>query len=85
MKKLSDLKDFLNSLNEEQLSGEITVMGNLDEGLYSVKVTGFTELEEDYFVGEECICPVSAHDPDVNEPLEDCEIIKKGTVYLHQD
>lgn len=85
MKTLKELKDFLNSLSDDQLNGAITVMGNIDEGLMPVTVTGFDTLAEDYFVTDEGICPVSTHDPEVNEPLEECEIIDKGTVFFYQD
>lgn len=84
MKTLNDLKEFLNSLNDEQLSGGIIVMGNEDEGLFSVTVTGFHELEEDHYVSDEGLCPISEHDTECDEPLEECVIVKKGTVYLDQ-
>lgn len=84
MKTLKDLKEFLNQLNETQLAGEIIVAGDEDEGLFSTTVTSFSELEEDYFVSDEGMCPVSTHDEDCNEPLSECEIIPKGTVYLYQ-
>jgi hypothetical protein len=85
MKTLKDLRDFLNSCTEDQLNDQIIIMGNVDEGLDSVTVTSFSELEEDYFVSDEGICPISTYDGDTNEPFEDLEILPKGTVRLYQD
>lgn len=85
MKTLKELKDFLNTLNNEQLSGGVMIAGNADEGESGIIVTSFWELEEDYFVSDEGFCPVSTHDEDYNDLLKDCEIIKKGTVYLCQN
>lgn len=84
MKTLKELKDFLNTLNDEQLTGEIVVAGDDDAGLFQTTITGFAELSEDYFVSDEGSFPISDHEPELDEPLEECPIIKAGTVYLYQ-
>lgn len=78
IKTLKELRDFLNTCSEEQLSGGINVMGNPDEGLSPVIITSFDGLEEDHFVSDEGLIPVSTHDPEFNDPLDSYDIVKKS-------
>lgn len=87
IKTLQDLKDFLGTLNEQQLQTEATVA--LEDDF--TRITSADVLEEDYFynVDSEGSMPVSTYDPDDWDgiPLEDDynSIIPKGTPRLFDD
>ena len=80
-----ELKEFCDTLNEEQLNCKVLASG--EERGFDIQVA--EPLEEDYFVDDYCMNPVSVYDADDNDnlPLEESgyPIIKKGTPYLYFD
>jgi hypothetical protein len=83
IKNLKDLRDHLNTLSDDQLKGPANVE-RTDEWLY--EITDAYELDEDYFVQDEFVMPVSVFEPlDDDDTLDNYEIIPKGTVYLACD
>lgn len=81
IKSLKDLRDYLNTLNDEQLERDAIVNG-FDEFSYSI--TGARETEEDRFGDDDGTYPVSDFEPDGPEDkLENYDFYPKGTVYLY--
>ena len=80
MKTNRDLKNFFNSLNEEQLDQELII--EITEFAVYRKMY-CTILEEDYVnPHQEGAYPVSAHDDEDYVLTEKDVVMKKGTVHL---
>lgn len=80
---LKDLRDYLNTLNDEQLQGKPFV-NRTDEFTHSI--TEVMELEEDHFLGEESLEPISTFEPnDDGDLLSNYEIYPAGYVFFSAD
>jgi len=82
--KWQQLKEYANSLNEEQLSEKVIVWGE-ERGFGIQEAAG---LEEDYYIDDYSAVPVScfeADETDEDDKLENYTILKKGTPRLHTD
>jgi hypothetical protein len=81
-----ELKTFCNTLNDEQL--ECPVIASGEERGFNIQDVG--ELEEDYFVDDYAMQPVSVYDgeedPEYPTPQsQGYQIIPKGTPYMYFD
>lgn len=80
-----DIKDYLNKCSDEQLQGTPTALQT--DGWNEI-ITNIWGLDEDYYVSEVCLEPVSVFEGDPNDPddtIDQFEIIPKGTFYLMCD
>lgn len=81
---LKDLRDFLNTLNDDQLSEQAYVQ-SLDELGTQIKSAGV--LEEDYYIDREgeFSALVSQFEPlDDDDKLDNYEKLEKGTPWLSE-
>ncbi|RAJ28893.1 hypothetical protein [Pedobacter cryoconitis] len=88
IKSLRDLRDFLNTLNDTQLSQRALVAGEED----FTPIDSAVITEEDWVApgdGEDGAFPVSQYEPEDydGEPVDSDfnKIIPKGYVYLYED
>ena len=80
IKTLKDLKEFVNSLNDEQLAQEAE-LSIVDSGAEQI-ASGVITTEDEYLT-DEGFAPVSTFEPsDSEDTLDDYDIRKAGYVYL---
>lgn len=83
IKTLKDLKEFLGTLNEDQLSQAAFLQG-LDEPGSSIAEATITD--EDEYLTDEGYAPISTFEPDdEDDKLEKYTIRKVGYVYLFNE
>ena len=86
--KLKDVKEFLETLTEEQLNQEAAIMGD-DDRSFSGGAISISPFDEDHWYSEDGAFPKSSlSQKDWEEYLEDYKedarvVFKAGTVFFH--